>query len=102
VLNEPATDLTTIPTFTPQDYAGTYRVAANQNLIITSENGKLIGQLGAKRPLIATGIDTFTTPDKEMSFTFLRDAAHHVDRILVRPDGPGPGLYWPRIDPVSE
>ena len=53
-------------------------------------------------PLAATTIDEFSTPGNEMRLTFVRDPAHHVDRVMVRGDGPGPGQFWPRVRQPQE
>jgi D-alanyl-D-alanine carboxypeptidase len=92
-----------IPEPVLQDYVGVYRVNATATLAITVENGKLVGKLGGgQRPLATTASDEFSTPGNEMRLTFLRDSGHHVDRVLVRGDGPGPGQSWPRINPSPE
>jgi CubicO group peptidase (beta-lactamase class C family) len=97
MLHIPAAAPATLPVAALQDFVGAYRVAAGASFIVTAEDGKLVGQLGpGKRPLTARGGDTFTSPGDEMSFTFKRDAAHHVDRVEVRTDGPGPSMSWAR------
>jgi D-alanyl-D-alanine carboxypeptidase len=87
------------PTVSPgplEDYVGQYRVGPGQELVIRIVDGKLVGRMGGERPLRAVDVDTFSTPGNEMRLTFLRNAEHKVDRVLVRPDAPGPGLTWPR------
>ncbi len=78
---------------------GTYRAVENQAFVITSEGGKLMGQLGrGRRQLKAIGEDEFSTPDGEMEMRFMRDKGGRVDHVEVRSDGPGPVLEWPRED----
>jgi CubicO group peptidase (beta-lactamase class C family) len=104
-LKEPehATAHKVVPKLELNDYVGLYRVNADATLTITLENGKLVGQLGGgRRPLAATANDEFHTPGDEMRLTFLRDSADHVDRVMVRGNGPGPGLVWPRISQTAK
>lgn len=87
-----------VPDLVLQDYSGVYRVGEKVTLAIVVENGKLVGQLGGgRRPLEAIANDEFGTPGNEMTLAFLRNAANHVDRVLVRSEGPGPGQIWPRV-----
>jgi CubicO group peptidase (beta-lactamase class C family) len=80
-----------------QDFPGNYRITPTQSFIVTLDNGSLIAQLGpGKKKLLPTAPDSFTTADEKMQFQFLRDPAHHVDRLQVQTDGPGPFLIWPR------
>jgi CubicO group peptidase (beta-lactamase class C family) len=95
LLNEPKSSYT-VPPASLEDYVGTYRVAPGQQLVISVVDGKLIGRLGGKRSLHPVDVDTFATADSDMRFTFLRNADHKVDRVLARPDAPGPGLEWSR------
>ncbi|HEY2761282.1 MAG TPA: hypothetical protein VGI75_11075, partial [Pirellulales bacterium] len=100
---EPTTSPIPVPEQALQDYIGDYRVNATITLGILLDGGKLVGRLGGgQRPLTATASDEFSTPGNEMRLTFLRDSAHHVDRILVHGDGPGPGQFWPRIRQPSQ
>jgi hypothetical protein len=96
LLNETETEEATTAPAALEDYAGKYRVAPGQDLEITVVDGKLIGRLGGNRALHSVGMDTFATPDNEMRLTFLRNADHKVDRVLARPDAPGPGMTWRR------
>ncbi len=96
LLNEPEPSYVALSPASLEDYVGAYRVAPGQQLVISVVDGKLVGSLGGKRSLRPIDVDTFATADNEMQFTFLRNADHKVDRVLARPDAPGPGLMWSR------
>lgn len=82
-----------------EDYAGSYRIGGPAMFIVAAKNGALFGQLGpGQRPLTQVAPDEFASPGDEMHFSFVRDAAHRVEKILVRTDGPGPELVWPRVE----
>jgi len=81
------------------DFVGKYRIGGNAMFVIAAEGNALIGQMGpGHRPLKMVAPDEFTTPGDEWRLTFVRDGAHKVQKILVKTDGPGPELVWPRVD----
>ncbi len=83
---------------TLQDYVGSYQIAPGANFLVTAKDGVLIGQLGpGRRPMKATALDEFSA-DGDMSFHFVRDAARRVTAVRVASDGPGPELYWSRLE----
>ncbi len=96
LLNEPEAEEGTTAPAALEDYVGKYRVGPGQELEITVVDGKLMGRLGGKRPLHVVDVDTFSTAGNEMRLTFLRNPEHKVDRVLARPDAPGPGMTWQR------
>jgi D-alanyl-D-alanine carboxypeptidase len=81
-----------------EDYVGSYRIGGGATFIVAAKNDVLYGQLGpGRRPLTLIAPDEFKTPGDEMHFSFVRDDARRVQKILVRTDGPGPELVWPRV-----
>jgi hypothetical protein len=96
LLNEAETEEATTAPTALEDYVGKYRVAPGQDLEISVVDGKLMGRLGGQRPLHVVDVDTFSTAGNEMRLKFLRNAEHKVDRVLARPDAPGPGMTWQR------
>jgi CubicO group peptidase (beta-lactamase class C family) len=82
-----------------EDFVGTYRINAGANFIVTAKNNLLYGQLGpGRRQLKQIAPDEFTTSGDGLDFSFVRDSAHHIQKILVRPDAAGPDLVWPRVE----
>jgi CubicO group peptidase (beta-lactamase class C family) len=83
-----------------EDFVGTYRINSGAVFVITAKNDRLYGQLGSgRKQLKMIAPDEFTTSgNEEFRFGFVRDAAHHIQKILVRPDGAGPDLVWPRVE----
>ena len=83
-----------------EDFVGTYRMNGGTTFVITAKNDRLYGQLGpGRRQLKMMAPDEFTTSgNEEWHFSFVRDTAHHIQRILVRTDGAGPDLVWPRVE----
>lgn len=79
-----------------EEYVGSYRIAPGATFIVTAKDNTLFGQLGpGRRPLAAEGIDEFTAGD--MQFSFVRDAAHRIEKVLVVTEGPGPAMIWPKL-----
>lgn len=89
-----------LPVSAIEDFVGTYRMNAGATFVITAKNDRLYGQLGpGRRQLKMIAPDEFTTSgNEEWHFSFVRDAAHHIQKILVRTDGAGPDLVWPRME----
>lgn len=86
-----------LPVTAMEDYVGTYQMGGDATFVITAKSNQLYGQLGpGRRPLKLIAPDEFVTRGDEWHFTFVRDAAHHIQKILVQTDGPGPELVWPR------
>lgn len=82
-----------------QEFVGKYEIAPQATFAVVAEGNALFGQLGpGKRPLKMVGEDAFATPGDEWRLTFVRDNTHRVQKILVRTDGPGPELVWPRVE----
>jgi D-alanyl-D-alanine carboxypeptidase len=79
------------------DYVGDYRIGEGAAFKITLKNGVLSGQLGpGSRRLTPTAKDEFTDNKEEMRFRFMRDQTQRVTKVLVKTDGAGPELIWPR------
>jgi CubicO group peptidase (beta-lactamase class C family) len=99
VLGETATAPTALPAAELGDCVGAYRIGGPATFIVTVKDGILIGQLGpGRKPLTQTAPDEFRTSNDEMHFTFVRDGARRIQKVLVRTDGPGPELIWPRVE----
>ena len=83
-----------------EDFVGTYRMSSSATFVITAKNDRLYGQLGpGRKQLKMVAPDEFTTYDNEgWQFSFVRDAAHHIQKILVQTDAAGPDLVWPRVE----
>jgi CubicO group peptidase (beta-lactamase class C family) len=83
-----------------EDFVGTYRMSSNVTFVITAKSDRLYGQLGpGRKQLKMIAPDEFiTSGNEEFRFSFVRDAAHHIQKILVQPDAAGPNLIWPRVE----
>src|SRR5664280_1562759 len=81
---------TALPTVAVEDYAGSYRIGGSAMFIVTAKDNVLYGQLGpGRRPLTLIAPDEFKSPGDEMHFSFVRDGARRIQKILVQTDGPG-------------
>jgi CubicO group peptidase (beta-lactamase class C family) len=82
-----------------EEYAGTYQIGGGATFPVFVKNNRLYGQLGqGQRPLKLIAPDEFTTRDEEFHFRFVRDAAHHIQKIVAQPNAAGPELIWPRVE----
>jgi CubicO group peptidase (beta-lactamase class C family) len=99
VLGETAHAPIALPVTEIEDYVGSYHIGGGATFIISAKDGVLYGQLGrGRKSLTRIASDEFQTSNDEMHFTFVRDGARHIQKILVRTDGPGPELIWPRVE----
>ncbi len=90
---------TALTASTMGDYVGSYQMGGGASFAISATNNLLYGQLGpGRRPLKFIAPDEFITEGDEWHFSFVRDGAHHIQKIFVQPDGPGPELVWPRVE----
>jgi CubicO group peptidase (beta-lactamase class C family) len=102
-LDEPVAAPATFTSTPLEEFVGKYRIDGNMfhgttTFEVAAEGNRLFGHLGSgRRPLKRIAADEFTTRD-EWHFTFVRDNNHRVQKVLVRPDGPGPDLVWPRVE----
>jgi CubicO group peptidase (beta-lactamase class C family) len=88
-----------LPAAEMEDYVGSYRIGGPATFIVSAKDGVLSGQLGpGRKPLSLAAPDEFKTSNDEMHFTFVRDDARRIQKVLVRTDGPGPELIWPRVE----
>lgn len=86
VLGKPAEIVTVIvPADTLRDYAGVYRVMPEQKIAFAVEGGALVlkDARGRATPLDALSATEFTGPNRDARYTFKRDAAGRVERVLV-------------------
>jgi hypothetical protein len=98
-LGETAPAPTALPAAELEDYVGSYRIGGPATFIVSAKDGVLTGQLGpGRKPLTLIAPDEFRTSNDEMHFTFVRDGARSIQKVLVRTDGPGPELIWPRLE----
>ncbi len=88
-----------------EEFVGKYQMDGyaitdgNRMLEVTAQSNRLFAHLGTgRRPLTRIATDEFTTRGDEFHFTFVRDNDRHIQKVLLRPDGPGPDLVWQRID----
>ena len=104
VLGKPAAIATvTVPAETLRDYAGVFRVAPSQKIAFVIEGDRLVlkNSGGRNTPLDALSATEFAGPNRDARYTFTRDAAGHVTRILAHPRT-GPETFGARVDEPLE
>jgi PQQ-dependent dehydrogenase (methanol/ethanol family) len=87
-----------------ETYVGTYQLQANQNLIVTLDNGKLMLQLGGGPPLqmYATSETTFFTLTPNLVIQVQKDASGTVTQLGVRQGRPGAAANTPEMKAVRK
>src|SRR5262245_56707736 len=78
-----------VPANVLEDYAGTYKLGPAGSLVITIENGPLIGQAPGtpKFPVPARTETKFVIPQASVEIEFVKDGQGAVTHLLFRQGG---------------